>query len=178
MDTEMRMGDAVKVETRSVDGVEQRFFTGTVMRFDDVGDVGGMFKEKFLPGSLSFEKIRFNVMHDKGKLLGGIPGNAKVVMGDKEIRCEIPLLDTQEHRDALTLIEAGVLRGWSLEFVAKESRFVNRVREIRKAELVGIALVDHPVYTATTVDVRDAFSAQEAQEKAAAKAKNRRLMVI
>ena len=177
MDNELRMCGAVAVETRMVEGVEQRVLTGVVMRYEDVGDIGGMFKEKFLPGALSFDRVRINVMHDKAKLLGRVPGNAKIIEVDKEVRVEVPILDTQEHRDAVTNIEAGVLCGWSVEFAKAQSTFVGRTREIRKAELIGIALVDHPVYTATTVTVRDALALEEEATSAAAAKKVPRWMM-
>ena len=179
-DYEQRMGDVVKVETRSVEGVEKRYFTGTVLRFDDVGDIGGMFKERIFPGAFEYKKLRFNVMHERSKLLGRYPGNVLLTETDKEIRCEIEVLDTQEHRDAVTNIAAGVLRGWSVEFgvMPGGQRFVDGMREIHKAKLVGVALVDHPVYTSSTVAIRDALAAAE-QEAARVKAaaKPRRFLV-
>ena len=179
MDSEQRIGDPIRIETRMVGEVEKRFLTGTVLRFDDVGDIGGMFKEKFLPGSLAFEEVRFNVMHERSKLIGRLPGNATLTVSAKSVDCEIEVLDTQEHRDAVANVNAGVLCGWSVEFRAKDAPFVNGVREVRHADLLGVALVDRPVYTATTVAVRDALAAAE-QESARVKAvaaKTRKFLV-
>lgn len=175
-ETEQRMGDAVQIETRMENNVEQSYLTGTVLRFDDVGDIGGMFKEKIMPGAFEYDKLRINVMHERSKLLGRYPGNATVTEDEKEIKVSIPVLDTQEHRDAMSNVVAGILRGWSVEFAVKPggARFSGGLREIRSAKLLGIALVDHPVYTASTVAVRDAMAAAEAADQQAREAVRKR----
>ena len=165
MNEEHRMGDAITVETRQENGQEVRYLVGTALRFDDVGEVSGMFKEKFLAGSLEMRDVEVNVMHQRDRLLGRSPGNVELRQSEKDLQVAVRVLDTQEHRDAVTNIEAGVLRGWSVEFVAKESRFAAGVREIRKAVLKGIGLVAQPVYSATTVAVRDEYLAAQAEEE-------------
>ena len=53
---------------------------------------------------------------------------------------------TREGDDALELVRSGVLRGLSVEFRAIRDRFVGDLREIGRAVLDGLGLVDRPAY--------------------------------
>ena len=53
---------------------------------------------------------------------------------------------TREGDDALELVKNGTLRGLSVEFRALRDRFVGDLREIGRAVLSGIGLVDRPAY--------------------------------
>ena len=50
---------------------------GTVMRYGDVADIGGEFRETFLPGSLEGSDVILNLMHDRRRPLarGGLAGS-------------------------------------------------------------------------------------------------------
>ena len=63
-----------------------------------------------------------------------------------EIRAELP--ETRESSDALELVEAKILRGFSLEFVALRERMEGPTRVLVSARLVGLAVVDKPAYQA------------------------------
>ena len=56
------------------------------------------------------------------------------------------LPETREADDTLTLIKSKVLRGLSVEFVAKRERFTGGVRVIEAATVYGLAVVDTGAY--------------------------------
>ena len=66
----------------------------------------------------------------------------------------VELPDTADARDTLTLVKAGVLRGLSVEFRAIAERFEQGVRIISEAVLTGLAIVDKPAYSESTVATR------------------------
>ena len=53
---------------------------------------------------------------------------------------------TRDGDDALELVRSGVLRGLSVEFRTLRDRFVGDLREIGRAVLDGLGLVDRPAY--------------------------------
>ena len=69
-----------------------------------------------------------------------------------EVRAELP--QTRESDDTLALVEAKVLRGFSLEFVSLEERMEGPTRILVKARLAGLAVVDRPAYRASTIAAR------------------------
>ena len=71
-----------------------------------------------------------------------------------EVRATIPLPDTQRGRDAALMVRNGTLRGLSVEFLAEEEGHSGGVREIRRARLAGVGLVDDPAYPGSAVSVR------------------------
>ena len=69
-----------------------------------------------------------------------------------EVRAELP--QTRESTDTLALIDAQILRGISLEFVALRERMEGPTRVIISARLAGLAVVDKPAYRASTISAR------------------------
>ena len=64
----------------------------------------------------------------------------------KEVRISAALPDTQRGRDAATMIRNGTMRGLSVEFRAQDEGRRAGMREIRRAVLLGAAIVDDPSY--------------------------------
>ena len=60
----------------------------------------------------------------------------------------LPERRAQDARDAIALIRAGVIRGFSIEFVVPSGgdSFRDDLRTICEARLTGLALVDRPAY--------------------------------
>ena len=108
--------------------------------------------ERFATGALSWpdDGIVLNLSHDRKRpILRFTPevrGKAVVVAVD--------LPDTQDGRDAGTLVRNGTLRGLSVEFQAQDEGMVGGVREIRQARLIAAGLVDDPSYVGSRVEVR------------------------
>ena len=64
----------------------------------------------------------------------------------REVRIDAPLPDTQRGRDMVTSIRNGTYRGLSVEFAADDEGMRAGVREIRRAKLLGAAVVDDASY--------------------------------
>ena len=145
-----RNGPVNNLEVRA--GVEFRVvgrtLTGTVLRY---GDVSPEHRERFVPGALApIRAVPLNLQHDSKTVLLE-PGS--FVLSDTEraleVRAELPA-----NSAALQLVRRGALNGYSIEFHAQAERRESGVRVIERAELVAIALVDHPSYPASTAEVR------------------------
>ena len=73
---------------------------------------------------------------------------------DNALVVDQPLPDTAAGRDAAVEVRNGTLAGLSIEFNAKRQRFVDGVRRIQSAALVGAGLVDDPSYGGSRVELR------------------------
>lgn len=134
-----------------------RVLLGQGIVYGDLARVGSR-AERFLPGALGAVEsldVLLNVQHDRARPLARTGGGGLVLKDSPvalEVRAELP--ETREATDTLALIEAGVLRGISLEFQAVEERMESGVRVIAKAVLRGLAVVDRPAYPSSTVSAR------------------------
>ena len=123
--------------------------TGTLMAYGSPGQNGG---ETFAEGSLTWpaEGIILNLSHDRKRpvmrFIPEVRGKAVVV--------DAQLPDTQDGRDASTMVRNGTLRGLSVEFHAEDEGRLNGAREIRRARLSAAGLVDDPSYPTARVEVR------------------------
>ena len=107
--------------------------------------------ERFAAGSLSWdpEGVILNIQHRRDS-----PVARFTPIEDRgSLTVDLALPDTTWGRDAATMIRNQTLRGLSVEFAAQRAAQVEGVREIRKARLVGAAIVDDPSYP-TRVEVR------------------------
>ena len=136
---------------------EGRVLEGTAISYGDVARVGSR-AERFEAGALGAVEsldVLLNVQHDRARPLARTGGGGLVLTDTPaalEVRAELP--ETREATDALALVEAGVLRGLSLEFVATRERMEGPTRVIASARLVNIGVVDRPAYPASTVAAR------------------------
>ena len=140
MEAEVRAGLEFRVSGRTL--------SGTILRY---GDVSPGHRERFMPGALSpVPDVPLNIQHDPG-LVVLAAGSFVLTDTDRElqIRAELPA-----NSAAIQLVRRGALRGFSLEFLARETRAENGIRVIEKAELTGVGLVDSPAYPASTAEVR------------------------
>ena len=123
---------------------------GIAMPFGSRGQVG-RFTEEFTPGSLSFDDVLVNVLHDPGRILARTGGGLVLTESRDAIRAAIALPDTQEGRDTRELVKAGVLRGLSVEFFAKRDRWEGTHRTVMDARLDAIGIVARPAYAGATI---------------------------
>ena len=108
--------------------------------------------ERFATDALSWpaDGIVLNLSHDRKRpILRFVPETR-----GKAVIVNIDLPDTQDGRDAGTLVRNGTLRGLSVEFQAQDEGMVGGVREIRQARLIAAGLVDDPSYAGSRVEVR------------------------
>ena len=138
---------------------EGRTLSGRGIVYGDVAKVGSR-GERFLPGAFGADvggiDCLLNVQHDRARPLARSGGGGLTLTDSPtalEVRAELP--ETRESSDTLALIEAGVLRGLSLEFVSLREHREGTTRVIASARLVGVAVVDRPAYKASTVATRE-----------------------
>ena len=86
-----------------------------------------------------------NRQHDRGKPLARLGMGLELEDSATELRAKITLPDTLDGRDVRVLVETGVLRGLSAEFLTvRESWPAPDQRVIEEAQLTAIGVVDDP----------------------------------
>lgn len=134
----------------------ERSVSGIVVRYGDTADIAGMFKERIEPNALVAEDAILNLFHDRGKPLARQGGALSFTEGDSELRIRADLVPTPTGDEALALIEAGVIRGFSVEMRVKRDRWQatgeTQLRTVVQAAMTGVALVDRPAYPQSSVD--------------------------
>lgn len=123
---------------------------GIAMPFGSRGQVG-RFTEEFTPGSLSFDDVLVNVLHDPGRILARSGGGLVLRESREALRAAITLPDTQEGRDTRELVKAGVLRGLSVEFRCERDEWRGTHRIVHKAFMDAIGIVARPAYAGATI---------------------------
>ena len=106
-------------------------------------------------GDVANLDVLLNVQHQRSRPLARTGGGGLVLTDTPEaltVTADLP--NTREADDALALVEAGILRGLSIEFGARRERQEGRRRIVQTALLGGLALVDRPAYPASTVAAR------------------------
>lgn len=128
--------------------------SGIVMRY---GEVSPTHQERFEPGSIKFDDVTLDVLHDPHKVIARTQGGG-VELRDSptELRIEATPPPTQEARDAHLLVQTRVLRGFSVGFNRKtvKDKIVDGVRVISHADLISVGLVDKPSYPSATAEAR------------------------
>ena len=139
---------------------EGRTVIGTALRYGDLADVGGVFKEEAVPMALrSSGDVTLNLFHDRGRPLAR-EGNGLMLLSDRQafaFRADLP--KTTYSEDALELIRNGLIRGASVEFHVKREEWHNHGehRVIHDAVVHGIGLVDKPAYPQSSIALREAM---------------------
>ena len=137
------------------DGRELR---GVVMPYGSLARISRITQERFSPkafGDVDTLDVLLNVQHDRRRPLARTGGEDMTLIDNASrlfMRAKLP--ETQEANDALTLLEKGVFRGLSVEFDPVKERYQGNIRNIEKATLTGIGLVDRPAYANALVSVR------------------------
>ena len=145
--------DLPLIEYRYADFEETdgRTLIGTVVRYGDVSTrntYGGA--EQFESGAFgnvgALDTI-LNYQHNRQRPLARTNGGGLVLQDDSDaLRVAATLPETRDADDALEMVDKGILRGFSTEFIARRESDKNGVRTIQQAALPGIGLVDRPSY--------------------------------
>ena len=115
-------------------------------------------RERFEPGAfgdVSRADVILNSHHERQRPLARTGGGGLELIDTREalnIRATLP--KTQDGIDCVALILGGVLRGLSLEFSSIAERMEGDTRILERAELRGLAVVDRPAYSDSTVQAR------------------------
>lgn len=138
-------------ELRAGDG-DFPAISGVAIRYGDIASIAGRFRETFRAGAfgdIATADVVLNLHHERA-----IPV-ARTAGGGLELRDTADSLDaivnmppTQAARDAIALIRAGVIRGFSIEFVVPRGgdSFSGDLRTVTRAEIRGLGLVARPAY--------------------------------
>ena len=131
-------------ESRETPGV----LVGTLLRY---GQLAKDRPERFAADALYWDGkgVPVNVQHDRKSVF------ARVIpaVEDGVVAVRQKLVDSTRSRDLIAMVKGGVLTGLSSEFVTERERYVGGVREILRARLVAIGVVDEGSYQ-TSVAVR------------------------
>ena len=134
---------------------EGRRLVGPVIRY---GEVSPSHRERFEAGAFALNDGRtrwLDVGHDPERVIAHTDdGGLELLNGPHalEVSATLPRIPAADR--ALADIQAGKLRGFSVEFHAKGERRESGIRVIERAYLVGVGLVGNPSYENSTVEVR------------------------
>ena len=136
--------------------VEGRTLSGVLVRYDTPARVNGL-QEIFRPGAFgdvgSLDLI-LNSQHNRSAPLSRSP---MITLTDSptELRVDAYLIDTSANNDVLAMVQAGILKGFSVEMRVTDDTISGGKRYINRAELVGMGIVDRPAHP-NEVTVRSA----------------------
>ena len=126
--------------------------SGVAMRYRSIAP---NFKERFEAGAFAdLSDVRLDVQHDRRRLLTRTGSGLELFDDNKALRFTATLPPTREADDALALVKRNILRGASVEFIARQERRDGNTRVVTAADLVAVSLVDDPAYKESTVEVR------------------------
>lgn len=104
----------------------------------------------------SIGDILLNRQHDRGRPLARTNGGGLTLTDSSNaLKMTATLPETRDSDDVLALVRSGVMRGLSTEFVAEDEEFSGSLRIIKRAKLVGLAVVDQGAYPASLVAQRE-----------------------
>ena len=157
MDVERRFA-AFEFRAAAADGGPGTL-SGVAMPYGREASLPGGLRERFDPGAfgdVAAADVLANWQHERQSPLGRTgPGGGLVLEdGPEALRASLTLPPTAAGRDVAELARRRVLRGFSVEFVAREDAVLAGVRVVRRADLVGLAIVDRPAYPDALASLR------------------------
>lgn len=142
---------------------------GILVTYGATADIGGLFRERMLPGSLRFADAIANVLHDRTRPIARTGAGLELIDNDRELRAVIAPVNTRDGQEALELVRAGVLKGLSAEFRVDRSgerQAPDGAREITGAELRGLGVVDRPAYPDSLAKVARRYATDKPRVRA------------
>ena len=134
--------------TRNLSGIAVQYGDIARMPWDSERIEAGAFQ--------SIGDILLNRQHDRGRPLARTGGGGLTLTdGSDVLRMSATLPETRDAKYVLALVRSGVMRGLSTEFVAEDESFKGSLRIIKRAKLVGLAVVDQGAYPASLVSQRE-----------------------
>ena len=150
-----------EIETRSFDvrlEADTREVVGLAVPYGQVADIGGMYREQFVPGAIrSVEDVKLFWQHSEpiGKILEGRDTDEGY-----EIRAMIS--DTPRGQEAYTLLRDGVINKFSVGFMAVEQTRDGDLVTRTLVDLKEVSLVSFPAFAGASVsEVREESTVAE-----------------
>ena len=127
----------------------------------------GRFSEAILAGAFGdlTDDIRCNLMHERSRPLARNVEGGGLSFDDNSERLSV-VLELPEHgegRSARELLQRRVLSGFSVEMIVPPGGdvWVGQNRTIRKAKLVGLALVDTPAHDGAIAELESRLKREQ-----------------
>ncbi|MYE58130.1 MAG: hypothetical protein F4X35_00875 [Alphaproteobacteria bacterium] len=147
------MSSATRTELRFVElRADDEGLSGTVVRYGEWSRIWH-FHERIEAGALSLDDVIVNLQHDRGKPVAREGTDYLTLQNSDEamtLRMKYP--PTTYGREARELVDAGLLRGLSLEMYVQRDSWDGMRRTVEKADVRGVGLVDRPAYPSSTID--------------------------
>ena len=134
---------------------DSRRLVGTAIKY---GDTSPGHRERFEAGAFGDVQaldLVLNYQHDRGRPLSRSGAGLELADGEDALEVSATIVETDEGNNALSLVRAGIVRGFSIEFFARQAVVEKGIRIIRRAELAGLSLVDKPSYPGSMVSARE-----------------------
>ena len=150
MTTELRFAE-LRAEPNS------RQLSGIAVSYGDIAKLPWG-EERIEAGSFgNINDVILNKQHDRARPLARTKGGGlELIDGNDALRMKALLPETRDADDVLELVRSGVMRGLSTEFIAEDEEFQGSLRVIKRARLVGLAVVDQGAYPQSLVAQREA----------------------
>lgn len=134
---------------------------GYVVRYGDRATLFDEYTEQISRGAFEMGKrVPLNVMHESSKIIGSYPGTVELEDRAEGLAIRARMPETQEARDAITLLREGVLNGFSSEFWPEEQDRTGNHIIVKRAKLLGVGLVNDPAYPRSTATLRSRSTAE------------------
>jgi len=154
MDELLTAEPLIPCEFRAVQrGVGQ--ISGVLLAYGDTATIGRNMRERWERDSVElYERgVLANRQHSRDKPLARWPnGGLMFEFGQRALRATIDLPDTSDGRDVAELCRRGILNGLSVEFRSVDCEDAGNVRVIRRATVLGVAIVDCPAFPRSQID--------------------------
>lgn len=134
-----------------------RQLSGVAVRYGDVAELP-FGRERIVAGAFTpIGDVILNASHMRSVPLARTGGGGLDLLDtDKTLSVRATLAATRAADDVMALVNGGVMRGLSIEFMSVEESMDGDVRVINRAVLTGVAVVDTPAYPASEVQARQA----------------------
>ena len=130
---------------------------GVLVKYNEPVNLGS-YKEQFRSGAFKpIGDVLANVQHDRRRPLGrnSESGGLQLVDSQDELKAILELPNTQDGHDTKELVKRGILRGLSVEFAVTEETYNEGLRDISKAQLIGLGIVDRPAHPDALITKRN-----------------------
>jgi uncharacterized protein len=147
-----------------IDGDATPKITGYASVFNQWADIGGLFRERVMPGafskSIQESDVRALLNHDPNFVLGrNKSGTLKLREDSKGLAVEITPPDTTDAKDLMIRMRRGDVSQMSFGFIVvkQDVSYERDERSLTEVQLFDVSVCTYPAYNSTTAEVRSQF---------------------